>query len=140
METFFSIIAIIAIFIIFGAISDNKSTKEQLREQGMLERFGDVIRKINEEFHEGKGEIIRQKYNRILLVKRTESIMFEFYYNKLILYVFVHYKWFHQDKQQMLSYVKASEYTDFGKARIVSEVLQTARQIRAMQIQALLLK
>ncbi len=97
------ILSIIVILIIAGFLTDASKTKKFLRDKPIEQFLAPMLGEINERFYSGSGTIEKVKYNHIYLIYRKETVMFEFSIKAMILTVFVHYKWFHQDKYEAVS-------------------------------------
>ncbi len=140
MGTIGSILFWILILVIIAYVSDSNETKRFLRANPIELYFAPLLDTINNEFYEGLGKIEKIKYNRVLLINRKDSIMFDLQVKAMILHVLVHYKWFHQDRYEMLPVKLNIKQLDSPQIQkeIAREVIMKAKEIRARQITALL--
>ncbi len=100
MDIIGDILSFIIILIIAGFLTDTSETKRFLRKKPIDQFLAPMLDEINKQFYSGMGTVEKVKYNRIYLIYRKDTVMFKFRITAMVLNVFVHYKWFHQDKYE----------------------------------------
>lgn len=133
------ILSFIIILIIVGFLTDTSETKRFLREKPIEQFLAPMLEEINKQFYSGMGTVEKVKYNRIYLIYRKDTVMFEFRITAMVLNVFVHYKWFHQDKYEPVPATQVEFLaSDKAQKEYAQLILQKAWELKERQYLATL--